>query len=109
MGEKRRVMRRVIQPGYADDFIVNNKRQKVRVLDVGPGGMRVLLPEYAGPGSEVFCKIDIYPDITPFYVKGKILRIQVTRDKWEAAVKFDMVRIYNFFEVKNIAGQRQRA
>jgi PilZ domain len=100
MSEKRKAVRRSFGDEYTSDVIINGKKTTVRVLDVSSTGMRLLTPEFLDPESFLFCKIDIYPDSPPFYVKGSIIRMLRVKGQWELAVRFDSVMIHNFFDIK---------
>jgi hypothetical protein len=100
MGENRKSTRRSLGDEYTSDVIINGKPTTVKVLDVSTGGMRILVPEFLDPESYLFCKIDIYPDSPPFYVKGSIIRMLRSEGQWELAVKFESVMIHNFFDIK---------
>jgi hypothetical protein len=100
MRENRKAIRRSLGDEYISDVIINGKPTKVRILDVSSGGMRILVPEFLDPESFLFCKVDIYPDSPPFFVKGSIIRILRVKGQWELAVKFESVMIHNFFDIK---------
>ena len=103
MSEKRRASRRNLGDEYNSEVIINGKKTTVKVLDVSSGGMKILVPEFLDPEQFLFCKIDIYPDSPPFYVKGSIIRMLRVKGQWELAVKFDSVMIHNFFDIKKKA------
>jgi hypothetical protein len=100
MNEKRMATRRNLGEEYTSDVIINGKKTTVRVLDVSSSGMRLLTPEFLDPEAYLFCKIDIYPDMPPFYVKGSVVRVLRYKGQWDLAVKFDEVMIHNFFDIK---------
>ena len=100
MSDKRKAIRRSPSFEYVNEVTINGKRTRARVLDVSTGGMRIMVDEFMSPETEIFCKIDIFKDIQPFYVKGEVIRVIKKRDEWEVGVKFDTVRIHNFFDIK---------
>ena len=86
-----------------DGFVVaniNGKEIVVRVINVSTEGMKIRVPECLELGTEIFCKMDICPELSPFYAQGTVVRTEKVQDKWEAAVKFFIVRVYNFFDEK---------
>ena len=100
MRENRKINRRSLGKDYSSDIKVDGKIIKVQVLDVSYGGMRILVSEFLSPESDVYCKIDIFPGMKPFYVKGYVQRVLKSNDKWEIGVKFDLVRIHDFFDME---------
>lgn len=102
MSEKRKTNRHNPDSNYTSNIIFNGKTSAARVLDVSAGGMRLLADEYMLPETEIFCKIDIFPGMKPFYVKGRVVRVLKEKEKWAVGVKFDTVRIYNFFDIKKL-------
>jgi hypothetical protein len=61
------------------------------VIDVSAGGMRVMLTQQKPIGEFVAGKLQVIPQIGPFYVQGKVLRVLEKDGRWETAVKFDRV------------------
>ena len=100
MVEQRKAKRRSL--GNDTYIIIEAKGAEIvaRALDVSPEGMRLRIAEFLEIGTEIFSKIDIYQDMHPFYVKGTIVRIFKDRGQWEAGIKFDIVRVYDFFHDK---------
>ena len=102
MSEKRAADRRNPGEEYVSEVLINGKKTQVRVLDVSAGGMKIVVPELLDPESDLFCKIDIYKDMEPFYVRGSVVRVLKVKDEWEMGVQFDTVRIHNFFDIKKV-------
>jgi len=100
MNDKRKTSRRNMWAEYTSTVNVGDKKQTVRVIDVSSGGMKILSPDFILHDTEVFCKIDIYPGVPPFYVKGNVVRAVKSGDDWEIGIRFDKVRVHNFLEIK---------
>jgi PilZ domain len=100
MEEQNNTQRRNLGEGELVTVINKGTEIVVRVLDVGPEGMRIRVPEFLNTGTEIFCQIVIYQGVPPFYVKGRIVKAAMVKDQMEADVKFDIVRVYNFFNEK---------
>jgi hypothetical protein len=81
---------------------VNGKKMEVMALDVSPEGMRIRLPEFMGPKTEIYCMIDIFENTPPFYAKGTVVRAFKYKDQWEAGIKFHTVRVYDFKDEKKV-------
>ena len=101
MSEHRKASRRSLGDDALITIEAKGRQIVAKALDVSHEGMRIRVPEFLEIGTEVFCEIDIYQDIPSFYVKGAVVRVFKDKDQWEAGVKFDIVRVYNFFDEKN--------
>jgi hypothetical protein len=98
MTDKRNAKRRNLGEGQLVIAYINGNEVVVRVLDVSPEGMRIRVPEFLNEGVTIYCKLEIYPDTPPFYIKGTIVRVSMIKGQVEAGVKFDLVRVFNFFK-----------
>jgi hypothetical protein len=101
MREHRKANRRSLGDETLIVVEVKGREMMAKALDVSPEGMRISLLELLEIGTEIFCKIDIYQNMSSFYAKGTIVRIVKDKGQWEAGVKFDIVRVYDFFHEKN--------
>jgi hypothetical protein len=66
------------------------------LLDISPGGMRILLDSKTQVGSVISGQFKIIPHIGPFYVKGEVTWINPLNDpqdsnRFEVGVKFNKV------------------
>ena len=100
MEARRNSQPRNLGEGELTGVVIKGTETVVRVLEVSPEGMRIRVPEFLNTGTEIFCQIVIYQDVPPFYVKGKVVKAMMVKDQMEADVKFDIVRVYNFFNEK---------
>ncbi|MCK9594565.1 MAG: PilZ domain-containing protein [Candidatus Omnitrophica bacterium] len=67
------------------------------LMDISPGGMRILLESQTRVGSVISGQFKIIPHIGPFYVKGEVAWINPLKDaqnnsnRFEVGVKFNKV------------------
>jgi len=71
-------------------------REETSLLDISPGGMRVLLDSKVKIGSSILGKFKIIAGQEPFYVRGEVIWVKSVVDKanrrcYEVGVRFDKV------------------
>lgn len=72
------------------------RQEEVMLLDISPGGMRVLLNDDINVGSSISGQFKIIPDGGPFYVQGEVIWVRPVVDKikhssFEVGIKFTKV------------------
>lgn len=72
------------------------KSEESRLLDVSPGGMRILLDKEINVGCVISGQFKIIPHIGHFYVKGDVVWVKPSGPKtrsqtFEAGIKFSKV------------------
>lgn len=72
------------------------RQEEVMLLDVSPGGMRVLLNDKINVGSRILGQFKIIPEGGPFYVQGEVVWVKPTIDMtkqpgFEVGIKFNKV------------------
>ncbi|OGS17585.1 MAG: hypothetical protein A2219_01085 [Elusimicrobia bacterium RIFOXYA2_FULL_50_26] len=73
---------------FSSDFFCNGVKDKVEVLDVSALGMRAFFSNPVTVGMETSGELDIPHNTIPFFVKGKIIRVRESSNRWETAVQF---------------------
>lgn len=91
MAEKRRFNR-----WYANkekDALISSGqiKEKVKILDIGAGGMKVSLSQPISIGSIIQGEFKILPHLGVFFVKGRVTRIEEKEGVWEAAIEFEKI------------------
>jgi Tfp pilus assembly protein PilZ len=71
-------------------------QQEVLLLDVSPGGMRILLNDKINLGSRISGQFEIIPNLGHFYVQGEVIWVKPAVDKtkhtgFEVGIKFTRV------------------
>jgi len=66
-------------------------REQVQILDMSAGGMKISFSRPVNVGAEVTGKLNVLPNLGPFFIKGKVVRILETDGAWKSAVEFDKV------------------
>ncbi len=81
---------------------LSQAQQRVKdaiLLDVGMGGMRIILDQKAELGAELFGQFKILPSMGSFHIQGVVVWVKLIRrraqEKWEAGVKFSKVATTN--------------
>jgi hypothetical protein len=98
MSERRKTSRWYTNGQNKGAVVCGGERNDVDVIDVSTGGMRVACPHIVTPGSEIFGRLKLHPSIGPFYVQGKILRVEFSDGLWKAAVQFSRIGAHAFLE-----------
>jgi hypothetical protein len=78
-------------------------KEEVNVIDVSTGGMKVACQRVADIGSEIYGRLKLHPNIGPFYVQGKVLRVEQNGGIWNTAVEFSRISAYAFLEPQILA------
>jgi Tfp pilus assembly protein PilZ len=71
-------------------------QQEALLLDVGLGGMRILLDNKIDVGSPILGQFEIIPNLGPFYIQGEVIWVKPVVDKtkhtgFEVGIKFTKV------------------
>lgn len=98
MQERRKTMRWYTNGQNRGAVVCGGERKDVDVVDVSTGGMRIACPHLVTTGSEVFGRLKLHPSIGPFYVRGKVLRVEYVNGLWNAAVQFSKIGAHAFLE-----------
>ena len=76
-------------------------QQKVLLLDVSLGGMRILLDNKIDVGSPISGQFEIIPNLGHFYIQGEVIWVKPTVDNpkhsgFEVGIKFTKVSTIPF-------------
>lgn len=66
-------------------------REQVPVLDVSAGGMKIAFSRPVNVGAEVYGKLNVLPNIGPFFIRGRVVRTLESDGMWKSAIEFDKV------------------
>jgi hypothetical protein len=99
MGAERRQHKRVVINEKASLHKDNDR--ECFLIDISPGGMKVLLENEVTTGDTISGQFKILPNCGPFYVKGVVTWIRPIKDKTENAnyaigIKFTQVNTIPF-------------
>ncbi|MHB9155955.1 MAG: PilZ domain-containing protein [Endomicrobiales bacterium] len=98
MNERRKANRWQPHRETTSTIIHAGKQDNAAVLDISMHGMKITYARPIDAGDDVYGKIVILPDIAPFFVKGKVVRVEPTGESREVSISFDKVRGHDFFE-----------
>ena len=70
--------------------------EKVDVLDISAGGMRISFPKPVEVGAVVRGEFTVIPKLGPYFIKGTVSRVTERDGAWEAAVEFNKIRAIPF-------------
>jgi hypothetical protein len=96
MHERRRFSRLLSAENATSAVICGGVKEDARLMDVSAGGMRISLARQAAVGEDLYGKLKILPEIGPFFVKGRVLRVTEKESGWEAAVQFKSISTVPF-------------
>lgn len=91
MEERRKFNRWHLTEGRATVVECEGTKEKVSVVDVSAGGMKVFFAQPVYLGNVVYGKLDVLSDIRPFFIKGKITRVNKKDNRFETVVEFEQV------------------
>jgi hypothetical protein len=98
MDEKRRAKRWFTNGQNKGSVVCAGMKEDVNVVDVSTGGMKVACQRIPDIGSDVYGRLKLHPNIGPFYVQGKVLRVEQVDGIWNTAVEFNHISAYAFLE-----------
>jgi hypothetical protein len=66
---------------------------KGSIVDISPGGMRIILDTQASPGTAISGQFKILPTLGPFYVKGEVAWVKPAKEQagFEVGIKFNKI------------------
>ena len=89
--EERRKFGRWDEPTVKSAVSFADLQQDIEVLDMSAGGIRVSCSQPLAIGTVVYGELRIIPQVKPFFIMGKVTRLDQKGDVFEAAIKFDKV------------------
>jgi hypothetical protein len=96
MSEEKRGADRWTPPDESRGIIYcycNGVREAAKLLDVSNSGMRAHFAKEIPAGSDIYAKLTIVENQSPYYVLGEIVRIkQLSGGEWEASIQFSKIK-----------------
>lgn len=90
MSEKRKFNRWGLEQESA--FVdMRGEKKEVDIIDISIGGMRIETDSIIDEESELSGEFSVLPNIGPFFVKGKVVWVVKSNDRFESGVKFERV------------------
>jgi len=92
MSDERRLHNR-LHPGddQTADIWCLDSCLKAHILDIGLGGMRVVVSEPLEEGVEIISEIRLRNSLGSFFVRGQVSRVVKSEGYWEIAVNFNKI------------------
>lgn len=92
MDDQRKFVRWNVNNGTRAIISRDGMQEEVELLDVSAGGMKVSFPKSVSENTSVQGQFRILPQLGPFFVRGKVKRVEERNGAWLASVVFDQVR-----------------
>jgi len=74
---------------------LSGQQEEGSLLDIGIGGMKILMDREVKPKSQLSGQFKVVPYLDPFYVKGVVVWAKPVKDEptacWEVGVRFTKV------------------
>ncbi|MCM8801034.1 MAG: PilZ domain-containing protein [Candidatus Omnitrophica bacterium] len=75
--------------------------RQTQVIDISPGGMRLVIDEWAGVGTPVSGRISLLSNQKPFYIQGEVVWVkqaldQLNRTCYIVGIRFNKIRTTPF-------------
>ena len=77
----------------------SDREEEVNLLDISAGGMKISSPNPVEIGSIIYSEFKILSNLSPFFVRGRVVRLQEKEGNWEVAVEFEKVSTLPWKEV----------
>jgi len=99
MEEKRKFNRWYLKEGEDSSLTLFQYGEKIKVLDISAGGVKLLSPQPLEVGKTVTGRLNLIPgnlpffikEIGPYFIKGKVTRAEETDKGWKIALTFEKV------------------
>ncbi|OQX80780.1 MAG: hypothetical protein B6D56_04130 [Candidatus Omnitrophica bacterium 4484_70.1] len=99
MKRRRKFNRWHLEKGEKILITFPDREEEVNLLDVSTGGMKISSSNPVEVGSIIYSKFKVLPNLPPFFVRGKVVRLQEKGGSWEIAVEFEKVSTLPWKEV----------
>ena len=91
MEDKRRFSRWYVEKEKKLVISSSKGEEEVRLVDISATGMRFFTSKPLELGSVIYSKFKILPNLSHFFIRGKVVRLQEKEGNWEIAVEFKKV------------------
>lgn len=99
MTEKRRASRWRPAQDVKSIVVHDNHVRQVSVEDISASGMKVWSPGDLAPGTEIYGRVELPYNTSPFFIRGTVTRAAMAHGLCQAAVAFANVRTVPFPEM----------
>lgn len=100
MDERRKAHRWHPHQDTVSTVMYAGKKEEVSITDISMHGMKIMYSHPVETGEDLFGRILILPEVDPFFVRGKVVRVERNGEGWKVSISFDKVRTYDFSEPK---------
>lgn len=77
---------------------LEGEKSEMQLLDISIGGMRVFSPVPLRLGNCVKGEFRLFPNIEPFFIKGKVVWVQEKGKNWQVGIEFKCISTIAFSE-----------
>jgi len=99
MEEKRKFNRWYLKDEERTDLILSEFKEGIKVVDISAGGAKIISPQPLEVGKTVTGRLTLAPinlpffmkEIGPYFIKGKVVRVEETEQGWRIALEFEKV------------------
>ena len=99
MEEKRKFNRWYLKGEERTDLILSELKERIKVVDISAGGAKIISSQPLEIGRTVTGKLSLIPmnlpsfikEIGPYFIKGKVVRVEETNQGWRIALEFEKV------------------
>jgi len=99
MERRRKFNRWHLEKGEKILITFSDREEEVSLLDISAGGMKISSSTPVEIGSVIYSEFKILPNLSPFFVRGKVVRLQEKEGSWEIAIEFEKVSTLPWKEV----------
>lgn len=97
--ERRRFNRWYLKGEKETNLILSEIKEGIKVIDISAGGIKIISPQPLEVGRAVTGKLILVPmnlpffmkEIGPYFIKGKVIRVEETDQGWKIALEFEKV------------------
>jgi len=94
MKERRRFERLSKQESAYLEF--EGKKSEIQLLNVSVGGMSFFSPFPLKLGSLVKGEFRIFPNVDPFFIRGRVVWIKEEEGNWQVGIEFRSISTFPF-------------
>ncbi|OQX86347.1 MAG: hypothetical protein B6D55_06265 [Candidatus Omnitrophica bacterium 4484_70.2] len=99
MEEKRKFNRWYLKGEERTDLILSELKERIKVVDISAGGAKIISSQPLEVGKTVTGRLTLAPinlpffmkEIGPYFIKGKVVRVEETEQGWRIALEFEKV------------------
>jgi len=91
MDEKRQFNRWYVEGTRRVRISGEGMQEEATMIDVSAGGMKVTLSQALPPNATVYGEVEVLPQMRPFFIKGKVLRVNKKDNLFETGISFEKI------------------